>query len=363
MALPVKTTAQDVLNVARYLGTKPTGATPDELKAAAKKVSDGRKLAAFTAWGLIAREEGKIRLTERGRRLNGGGQQQVFLEILDGNRAYRSVLDWLNFNQPGAVTANDVAVHWHENHRDMVGDANDNTLRENAVCFFNIAEAAGLGRMVVGRAGASTRLSVELHALSEHISAGPASPPLSDGQIESEEGQDEANEAEEKPKEDTLPAALPPLTPQQDQMRVFISHGHNTEIVDQISTMLELADIKSEIAIAEETTAIPVPDKVLDAMRRCQAGIIAVTVDPEKKDANGNFTLNENVLIEIGAAFVLYERRVILVWDKRLPVPSNLQGLYRCTFEGDELSWSSGMKLMKAIQNFKKTTPGGGQSA
>jgi predicted nucleotide-binding protein len=67
-----------------------------------------------------------------------------------------------------------------------------------------------------------------------------------------------------------------------------------------------------------------------------------------------NYVLNENVLIEIGAAFVLYERRVVLVWDKRLPVPSNLQGLYRCEFEGDEMSWSAGMKLMKAIQGFKR---------
>jgi hypothetical protein len=60
------------------------------------------------------------------------------------------------------------------------------------------------------------------------------------------------------------------------------------------------------------------------------------------------------VLIEIGAAFVLYDRRVVLLWDKRLPVPTNLQGLYRCEFEGDELSWSAGMKLMKAIKGFKK---------
>ncbi len=60
------------------------------------------------------------------------------------------------------------------------------------------------------------------------------------------------------------------------------------------------------------------------------------------------------MLIEIGAAFVLYERRVVLVWDKRIPVPSNLQGLYRCEFEGDELTWRAGMRLMKAIQQFKQ---------
>jgi hypothetical protein len=37
-------------------------------------------------------------------------------------------------------------------------------------------------------------------------------------------------------------------------------------------------------------------------------------------------------------------------------VPSNVQGLYRCEFEGDELSWTAGMKMMKAIQGFKKAS-------
>lgn len=104
---------------------------------------------------------------------------------------------------------------------------------------------------------------------------------------------------------------------------------------------------------AEESPASPVPEKVLGAMRRCNAGIICIGVDEGAKSRNGEYNLNENVLMEIGAAFVLYDRRVVLLWDRRLPVPSNLQGLYRCEYEGDELNWSAGMKLMKAIKGFK----------
>jgi hypothetical protein len=59
------------------------------------------------------------------------------------------------------------------------------------------------------------------------------------------------------------------------------------------------------------------------------------------------------VLIEIGAAFVLYDKRVVLLWDRRIQVPSNLQGLYRCEFEGNDLNWGAGMKLMKAIKGFR----------
>lgn len=63
--------------------------------------------------------------------------------------------------------------------------------------------------------------------------------------------------------------------------------------------------------------------------------------------------MNQNVLIEIGSAFVLYDKKVVLVWDRRVAIPSNLQGLYRCEFAGDELSWNAGMKLMKAVSKFK----------
>jgi Predicted nucleotide-binding protein containing TIR-like domain len=94
---------------------------------------------------------------------------------------------------------------------------------------------------------------------------------------------------------------------------VFIAHGKNMAIVEQVQTLLGFAEIESEVAEEEETTAIPVPDKVFNAMRRCDAGVIVVS------EENGDTTVNQNVLIEIGAAFVLYERRVILVWDRRIP--------------------------------------------
>ncbi len=128
------------------------------------------------------------------------------------------------------------------------------------------------------------------------------------------------------------------------------------DIVEQIKTMLDLADLEYDIAQDEETTAIPVPDKVLSAMKRCNSAVICVTADENEKLDSGTYGINQNVLIEIGSAFVLYDKRVILIWDKRLLVPSNLQGLYRCEFAGNELSWSSGMKLMKAVSQFRAKT-------
>ena len=144
------------------------------------------------------------------------------------------------------------------------------------------------------------------------------------------------------------------LPPQKEikGFRVFITHGKNMEIVEQVKDVLELYDIEYEVAVEEETTAIPVPQKILAAMRRCQAGVMIVSADEHAKATDG-YTINNNVLIEIGAAFVLYDQKVVLLWDKQLKVPSNLQGLYRCEFEGNQLSFAVGTKLAKAVKGFR----------
>jgi hypothetical protein len=166
------------------------------------------------------------------------------------------------------------------------------------------------------------------------------------------DGKDEKEEERMPVPEPVLPPAPTKPVPT-GEFKVFISHGKNMTMVEQVKDVLDLYDIDYEIAVEEETASIPVPTKVMAAMRRCQAGIVMVTADEQNKTADG-FSINNNVLIEIGAAFVLYDQGVILVWDRRLKVPSNLQGLYRIDFEGDELSFATGTKLAKAVKSLRK---------
>jgi predicted nucleotide-binding protein len=170
-----------------------------------------------------------------------------------------------------------------------------------------------------------------------------ASGGTAESQPESEEDAPAAPRAQEPP---ALPAERSTVA-----FRVFITHGRNKKIVDQVKDILDLYEIQYEIATEEESPAIPVPQKVLTAMRKCQSGIMIVSADDDAAAAAG--AINNNVLIEIGAAFVLYDQRVVLLWDKQLKVPSNLQGLYRCEFEGGELSFAAGTKLAKAVKGFR----------
>jgi len=165
--------------------------------------------------------------------------------------------------------------------------------------------------------------------------------------------QDTPDDGQNEASPDPVQANSPEVRTTQQSFRVFITHGKNTQIVEQVKDVLDLYDIDYDIAVEEETTAIPVSQKVLGAMRRCQAGIMIVSNDVTESDLI-EAKINNNVLIEIGAAFVLYDQKVVLLWDKTLKVPSNLQGLYRCEFEGNQLSFVVGTKLAKAIKNFRK---------
>jgi predicted nucleotide-binding protein len=137
--------------------------------------------------------------------------------------------------------------------------------------------------------------------------------------------------------------------------KVFIAHGKSAQVVGQLKDVLTFGDFEPVVAEEYETTAKPVPDKVLGLMRECSAGIIHVASEDELLDRAGavHHKLNENVLIEIGAAMALYGRKFILLVQKGLHLPSNLSGLYCCYYEGDKLDYEATMKLLKAFSDFR----------
>jgi len=135
--------------------------------------------------------------------------------------------------------------------------------------------------------------------------------------------------------------------------KAFIAHSKNKKILRQIKDVLEFGQFDYVIAEDVETTAIPIPEKIFGLMRECNCAIINISADEQEKMPDDSYKINENVLIEIGASFLKYDKKVILLVDKRIELPSNLQGVYRCEYEGDELTWDTGVKLQKALQDFR----------
>lgn len=137
---------------------------------------------------------------------------------------------------------------------------------------------------------------------------------------------------------------------------VFITHGKNRKMVDQLKELLVFGQFEPVVSVERETTAIPVPDKVFNDMSKCQAGIIHIAEEQVFLDTEGkeHHKINENVLIEIGAAIAYYDKKVILLCQKNISLPSNLQGLYRCEYDGDQLDYTATMKLLKTFNEIRK---------
>lgn len=137
--------------------------------------------------------------------------------------------------------------------------------------------------------------------------------------------------------------------------RVFITHGKNHAILDQIKEVVELGGFEPIISTRTETAAKPIPDKVMDDMRSCSAAVIHVGSEGVLTDADGKEhpQINPNVLIEIGAAMALYRGRFILVVEQGVSLPSNLQGLYESRYTGSAIEFQAGMRILKALRGLK----------
>lgn len=194
------------------------------------------------------------------------------------------------------------------------------------------------------------------------VPAPTATPDLPDGTDEESNGSGDLAVAshgnvqqtiQETPKLTVTPPSPAIFDPKTN--RVFISHGKNKAIVAQIKELLAFGNFDPIVSVEREVTAMPVPEKVFEDMRSCSAGVIHVGSEGQYLDGDGreHTKINDNVLIEIGAAMALYGRKVILLVEKGVVLPSNLQGLYRCDFDGDRLEYDATMKLLKTFSQFR----------
>lgn len=356
-SLPIRTTVEDVISLTSYLSTKPMGAYPTDAKAVLDDgVLDGRKVSAYKYWGLIEEAEGRYKLTERGRtagKNKGANIANAMLEVVKAIPAYAAIVERAIHRDETSFTAVEVATHWHEHFRN-VASSNEKILNDQAVCFFQIAQGAGLGALILGRKGAPTRFEFSKEGKDKFAEVSSMVFETGPAEYTSDEEDDEAEDGASF----TPPTVTVTPADQTFNNKVFITHGKNVKVLNQIKEIVSYGNYQPIIAQEHETVAKPVPDKVMDDMRACSAAVIHVSVEGTYKDANGKERpkINDNVLIEIGAAMALYKRNFILVVEDGVGIelPSNLQGLYQCRYTGDELGMEATMKLLKAFKEFRE---------
>ncbi len=355
MSLPIRTTLEDIDAVCGYLATKPTGATTAEAKAVVdKKRLDARKLNALKFWGLIEDNGTRMKLTERGRRAvkdAGAYRSGVLRDVIRDVPPYAAVVERAAHRSETTTTATEVAAHWHEHFRGEVSDS-ERILNDQAVCFFQAAEGADLGKVTIGRKGQRTRFDFDGDATRAFVGGSVTVPVWHAPAAEGTPGGSEPEYAGDASLEETDMRPAEGATREGD--RVFITHGKNRKILDQVKEIVAYGKFEPVVAQENETAAKPVPKKVMDDMRTCCAAVIHVGSEGVLFDGEGSEVpqINGNVLIEIGAAMALYGEKFVLLVEDGVNLPSNLQGLYECRYEGDELDMPATMKLLKAFNEF-----------
>lgn len=345
--LPVLATPGDVREVVQLLKARPEGIPIVEATdAVRKRLFDARKVTAYELWGIISRVGDRIKLDllgwELARTLE--PQARIFRTILDDVKPYRAMLELIQRKGLELVTFADVANYWEPFYPEPDTDSAARDLESGVACFFQLCHAADIGTATAGRKGQPTRLRVNQKGLASFLRHYPAHP-------ESESASEEESLIEAEAAEVDL--QLPVVAGVLDPLKVFISFSEPSMMVDRLQEALKLSGMECEAVQRDSSFGNPVAPATLEAMLRCQIGLILVTSADLRKDAAGNETLSTTLQIEIGSAFVHFARKVVLLWSKHVPMADSLKDLSRCEFEGDELNWDTGIEVLRALKLVK----------
>jgi hypothetical protein len=336
--LPVLATPGDLREAVQYLKRKPTGVSVVEALAdARRRVFEPRKVAAYESWGVVARRGGRLFLTRRGREFARTlePETRAYRALLESNPLYRAALAWMHREGLDLVTYSDVAAYLGEEFGPLLAANGPKAAEEGVVCFFHLCQAAELGTLTIGKRGQPARMRVEREGLDEYVGGR--------GAARAREGADgRAGDDEEH--------ADPP-----SGTRLFITYGGQpAHVVTQIQTVFELAGIKSHASerAPHGGTAVLVADEAAEVMRRCDAALVLLSKDDCRPDESGAPALSQRALVEIGAASVLYERRVLLLLDAPAELPAGLASLPHVIVGEGGMTWEVGIELLKAVRGF-----------
>lgn len=356
MALPINTSVDDIRKIVRYLARKPAGASiADATTVLTTKIVDSRKIAATQVLGILSREDGKLRLTpDVGRAMarDDNDFESLLRQQVAKVDAYRKCLERAYHHQHDSIKSEDVGAFWYENCREDLGTDNEREIQQRASCFLQIASGAGLGEFILGRKGQPTRLVFDRDALEAFINAGEFDDeaPVTTTVVTTEVG-------------DKSPADEQVTFDVNDRPRVgngpdvgtgiFIGHGKNKAPLGQLKAILDEFKIKYRVVTDEPHLGRPISQQVREALMASNCAVMIFTADEEFRDIDGKqvYRPSENVIHELGAASFLFEKRIVILKEDGVTLPSNFSDLGYIPFDRDKLD-SKAMELIKELVGF-----------
>ena len=150
-----------------------------------------------------------------------------------------------------------------------------------------------------------------------------------------------AIELPRNPARGDTPQLNAPKTPR----KVFVAHGKNHKPLDELRALLTDLGVPFVVVKDEAHAGRPISTKVAQAMNdECSSAICIFSADERfLREADDGNTLevwrpSENAIYELGAASVLYGRRIILFKEDKVTLPSDFSDIGHITFSSDGLS-------------------------
>jgi predicted nucleotide-binding protein len=131
---------------------------------------------------------------------------------------------------------------------------------------------------------------------------------------------------------------------------IFVGHGKNRIPMQQLEKILNEYGIPHRVVMDEANEGRPISAKVAQAMRECGAAILIFTADEEFLSPSGDtiWRPSENVVYELGAAAVLYDKKIIIFKEVGVTLPTNFRDIGYISFEKDDLA-AKGVELFREL--------------
>ncbi len=178
------------------------------------------------------------------------------------------------------------------------------------------------------------------HIVIDGSSAVPVTSPIDTANEDPDEEPSQAEALAPSVHEAEVPAQGPPAANDQPlPMQIFIAHGKNRKPLEELKSILDSWKVPYLVAVDEPNAGRPISEKVAQTMRSCSAGIFIFTADEEFRDGDNDVVSrpSENVVYELGAASLLYGRKIVILKERGVSFPSDFNDLGWIEFQKDDL--------------------------
>lgn len=335
-SLPILATANDARELVRFLKKRPNGVTVVEaMNAEPRRIFDARKIAAYEFWGIIRRENERLNLTEIGQELADAldPECRMYRDILNAVQAYRIALKSIHDEGLDIATHLDVLRCWSEL-KTLTGFDRGNQLDLEAavVCFFSLCHAAELGTSTVGKRGQPARLRVDMEQVVSFLSERTHSStpfPIT-----------------RRPE----PAVRLKAAAGGSIRRILVSSSGSAQSLDHLVALLGLAGFESSrVDFADFDNGL-LPSSELTEMQQCQAGIFVIGPDDCFTATDGSCSLRHEWITKISVAAALFDWRILLFWNGKLPPPNELAASGLLVLSNEELDWTASLEIATQIK-------------